>query len=189
MTRRFGGAGLGLTISSQIIHAMGSEISVLSAPGEGSDFTFKLRLKVHRAKTTAEDSLNILYAEDNVINQMTAYKMLSSKGHRVQIVPNGRLAVEAVRTEDFDLVLMDNQMPELSGIEATVTIRALGFTIPIVAVTASTHPDDRETLLAAGMNEFVAKPFTFDQLHSAMSRALEFALDHVAAAPRGPSSV
>ena len=97
--------------------------------------------------------------------------MLTAKGHRIQIVGNGRAAVEAVKRETFDLILMDNQMPELSGIEATRIIRGLGFNLPIVAVTASTHAADRDLLLSAGMNEFVAKPFTLAELQAAISRA------------------
>jgi signal transduction histidine kinase len=171
-TRRFGGAGIGLAICAQIVRRMGSRISVVSTPGVGSDFAFTLRLKVHGRELQTLPSLSILYAEDNVINQLTAQKMLASKGHRVQIVPNGRAAVEAVKRCAFDLILMDNQMPELSGIEATRLLRELGYGLPIIAVTASTHPSDRQILLASGMNEFVAKPFTIHELECAMARAL-----------------
>ena len=172
-TRRFGGAGLGLAICTQIVSRMGSQISVVSAPGWGSDFFFTLRLKVQRQQSSQPlPPLSILYAEDNPINQLTARKMLTAKGHHVHIVPNGRAAVETLKGCTFDLILMDNQMPELSGMEAARSIRGLGFRLPIIAVTASTHPDDRENLLAAGMNDFVAKPFTVAELESAMSRVL-----------------
>jgi CheY-like chemotaxis protein len=106
--------------------------------------------------------LQILVAEDNPVNQLVLEQLLLDVGHSVQVVSNGRIAVDAVKESVFDLVLMDIQMPEMDGVTATKLIRAAGGgfrQLPIIAVTANTSPDDRDGYLAAGMDAVIAKPF------------------------------
>ncbi len=184
ITRRFGGTGLGLAICSQLVRLMGSEIRVKSTPGLGSDFRFTLRMPTDQQAHPAFDPvpelklmrLRLLYAEDNLINQLTARKLLSAHGHTVQVVGNGRAAVEAAQSESFDVILMDHQMPELSGIEATRRIRDLGIRTPIIAVSADAMADVRAQFLRSGMDGFVGKPFKISDLEAEIARVLQLQL-------------
>jgi signal transduction histidine kinase len=181
MTRRHGGTGLGLAIASDLIRAMGGELSVESALGEGSTFSFAVTLPVPhdhaapaaptgrpRARPAAEfpGRLKVLVVEDTAANQMLIRHVLEKRGHEVHVAQNGREAVEGVRSRAFDLILMDVQMPEMDGFQATTAIRALpGLDrIPIVALTARAMPSDRERCMAAGMDGFLAKPLDIRQL-------------------------
>lgn len=121
------------------------------------------------------DSLKILLAEDNRMNRVLAIKLLERRGHRVTAAFNGAEAIEALERESFDVVLMDVHMPEVDGLEATRRIRACADerrTVPIIAVTAHTAPDDRERCLDAGMDDFVEKPLRIDALTEAIERAI-----------------
>ena len=178
-TRRFGGTGLGLSISSKLVRKMGSEIEVMSQPDAGSRFQFTLNLPVAdppvEQETAAGDAgdlhgLTVLLAEDNRVNQRVITTMLERLGCRVHVASNGREAVEQVDAEAIDLVLMDVQMPEMSGLEATEALRENGKTLPIVALTANAMASDREACLAAGMDDFLTKPMRFDVLREALSR-------------------
>ena len=182
-TRQYGGTGLGLSIVRQLSELMGGRVWVESVLGQGS--TFRVALPVEACGPPAEldsgvtdqgvagTALRILLAEDNAINQMIATAMLKNAGHTVRVVPNGREALEAVQAEHFDLILMDVQMPVMDGPSATRAIRALDdpvSRIPIVALTANSMAGDRETYLAAGMTDYVAKPIEPAQLFAALAR-------------------
>ncbi len=185
MTRRYGGSGLGLASASQLARMMGGRLEVESDMGQGSTFRFSARfaiaagvhstngvgteltgLRVPTAECPATSGhvprLRVLLAEDDPTSQKLAVGILAKRGHSVRVAQNGREAVEAVHQEPFDLVLMDLHMPEMDGFEATALIRAReslqGGHLPILAVTARALTDDRERCLAAGMDDYVAKP-------------------------------
>ncbi len=183
--RRYGGSGLGLAITREIVQLMGGTIETTSAPGLGSRFVIALpSRRVERAEPVAaaaapgeaappRPALRILVAEDNDVNQILISALLARMGHVVHLVANGALAVEAVRRGDYDLVLMDLQMPGMDGMEATQAIRALGAphaSLPIIAMTANAFDEDRQACLAAGMDDYVAKPIDVDELARAIAR-------------------
>jgi len=183
--RRYGGSGLGLAITREIVQMMGGAIATTSTPGIGSRFTVTIPSRVvDRAEAQPDaaqpgqeapprPALRLLVAEDNDVNQILINSLLARMGHRVHLVANGRLALEAVRRGDYDLVLMDLQMPEMDGMEATQAIRALGgpfASLPIVAMTANAFDEDRQACLAAGMDDYVAKPIDVAQLAEAIAR-------------------
>ena len=190
-TRRFGGTGLGLAICKRLVELMAGTIGVQDAPGPqpagspGSLFFFDVQLA--RAKAPPEpvaappptlpESLQgarILVAEDNPVNQRVVLAMLGKLGVKAELAQNGRLAVEAMAREAFDLILMDCQMPEMDGLEATRQIRARGQTqVPILALTANALVGDREACLASGMNDFLTKPIKPQVLKDALQRWLQ----------------
>ncbi|HEV3201680.1 MAG TPA: response regulator [Bryobacteraceae bacterium] len=178
MTRRFGGTGLGLTISSRLVTLMGGAISVESRIGVGSCFRFSILVEatVEPAQGWPPNSFpsgampapaaarasRVLLAEDNPVNQRLALRILEKQGHRVTLAANGREAIEAWSKECFDIILMDVQMPQMTGYEATEEIRRIergsGRHIPIVAMTAHAMKGDRERCLACGMDSYISKP-------------------------------
>jgi len=192
-TRRYGGTGLGLAICRQLIDLMGGTIGVDSTPGQGATFWFEVVLPgeerqpdgvrvglpapAHAARPAVPGTgWRVLLAEDNATNQKVAILMLSALGCQVEVAPSGRHAVEAWRASAFDLVLMDCQMPDMDGFEATRTIRAAereGARTPIVAVTANAMEGDRERCLAAGMDDYVTKPLTKAGLAAGLDRLVE----------------
>ena len=180
-TRQYGGTGLGLAIVRQLVQLMGGEIRVESKQGEGSDFRFFVRVRSafrdindkweEQDETTFRglSPLRILLAEDNPINQKVVAKILDRHDHQVVMVENGRQALEKLSWESFDLVLMDVQMPEMDGLEATRRIRdgveqKIDRHIPIIALTAHAMKGDREQFLAVGMDDYVSKPIDADLL-------------------------
>ncbi len=182
-TRRFGGTGLGLTISRRLVEMMGGTISVQSAPGQGATFRFTVAVEPAVAEAASEPAwisrpvaapapdaapLRILIAEDNAVNQKVAVRLLERLGQRADVVANGLEAVEAVRRQPYDLVLMDVQMPEMDGLDATRAIRAGrvggGHQPVIVALTANAMTGDRDRCLAAGCDGYLSKPVRMDAL-------------------------
>ena len=183
--RRYGGSGLGLAITREIVQMMGGTVAATSTPGLGSRFAISIPSRfVERAELVPAPAdsgpaeaqrapLRILVAEDNDVNQILISAVLTRMGHLVHMVANGHLAVEAVRRGDYDLVLMDLQMPGMDGMEATQAIRALGGAraeLPIIAMTANAFEEDRQACLAAGMDDYVAKPIDVAHLAQAIAR-------------------
>jgi len=186
-TRRHGGSGLGLAITREVVSRLGGHIEVQSALGQGSTFTVTLPCGLAIAQTSSQaqaaatavgsaEAMRVLVAEDNAVNQVLVQALMHHLGHEVDVVGNGRDAVDRLARGGFDLVLMDMQMPEVDGCEATRRIRRLpgdAAHVPIIAMTANARPEDRQACLDAGMDEHVAKPVDFAALRAAMSRAVE----------------
>jgi signal transduction histidine kinase/ActR/RegA family two-component response regulator len=208
MTRRHGGTGLGLAIARRLVEAMRGELSAQSVLGRGSRFEFTVELSLERAasevsepSSTSEFSrpLRILLAEDNRINQLVTIRLLERLGHVVDTVTDGKEAVERMASSTYDVVLMDLQMPEMDGIEATQAIRRLERErghrrVPVVALTARATKDDREECLGAGMDGYLQKPFVRETLIEAIAEVvdrsmLRFRRSPPEGAPAGPSEL
>lgn len=184
-TRRFGGTGLGLTISARLMALMGGRLTVQSTEGQGSAFHFSVNVALPEARpaevaeapavasggappSPGQQRLRVLLVEDNLVNQRVGQGMLRKAGHAVQIAANGRECLDMLADASFDLVCMDMQMPVMGGLDAIAAIRARereqGGHLPIIAVTAHALEGDRGQFLAAGADGYVAKPITLDTL-------------------------
>jgi signal transduction histidine kinase/ActR/RegA family two-component response regulator len=188
-TRIYGGTGLGLAIVSQLVDLMGGLLGVNSVEGEGSEFWFTANFKCTDKKTESTkdvvvdyDNLQfdakVLLVEDNPINLMVAQKMLEKVGLKPSLANNGIEALEQLKNQSFDLVLMDCQMPEMDGFDATREIRQLSIKalnkqpLPIVAMTANVMSGDRERCLEVGMDDYIGKPVRRDELATILKRWL-----------------
>lgn len=189
-TRKYGGSGLGLAICARLCAMMDGEISVESTVGKGSIFTFSILSAVTKDPLPTEpgshmglvstqkvfEGLSILVADDNPINLTVASGMLKKLGHHFDTVENGLEALNALEKKSYHLILMDLQMPEMDGLEATRQILqrySVEKRPPIIAMTANAFAEQRDACIEAGMNGFISKPFTMDQLNDVMQRTLE----------------
>ena len=181
INREFGGSGLGLTIIRKLLQLQNSDIQLESELGKGSTFFFTLRFKKSTAITSIEEkiqsfekqdlkSISVLLVEDVAFNVMVADGMLQNWNAKVDVAENGVFAIEKMKQNKYDIVLMDIQMPVMDGYTATQEIRKFDTITPIIALTASISIDIQEKASHVGMNGFVTKPFNPNDLYAALYR-------------------
>jgi CheY-like chemotaxis protein len=196
-TRKYGGTGLGLAITKELVLLMGGQITVASQLGEGSTFTVQLPMPLSKqselplfatkqpaltksattdapllVESVASGTRHVLLAEDNPTTQTLISILLQQMGIKLTIVDDGQAAIDFLADKKVDLILMDCQMPKLDGFETTTQLRAQGVSTPIVALTAYARAEDEEQCLAAGMNDFLSKPFRQAELKDVLVRWL-----------------
>ncbi len=192
ITRRFGGTGLGLSLSNQLTELLGGEINVHSDLGKGTSFELQIPCKGVLQEDIVTDTTgiieekpcckksrpellsgNILLAEDNDVNQLLISCFLEKMGATVFVASNGQAAVELAQINDFDLIYMDMQMPIMSGVDAVLTLRGENYSGPIVALTANATEDDRRLCIEAGFDDFITKPIVRETLYNVTARYLD----------------
>jgi PAS domain S-box-containing protein len=180
-SRVYGGTGLGLTISRQLVEMMGGSLGLRSVVGEGSEFWLDLPAEISRQSDlpnsaweegTAPLSGRILLAEDNEVNVLVAQDALEEMGLTVDVASDGRQAVAMALAQRYDAILMDLHMPHMDGADATRAIRSAGQRVPILAMTAAARAEDREACLKAGMDGYVTKPFDIQQVRRLLAGVL-----------------
>jgi PAS domain S-box-containing protein len=184
-SRLYGGTGLGLAIVKQLVEAQGGSINVKSEIGKGSTFSFRLRFIKTKAKADTEtdseveletgmDNVKILVVEDIALNQLLMKTLLEDFGFNMEIASNGKIAIEKLKANSYDIILMDLQMPEMNGFEATEYIRkSMNLHIPIIALTADVTTVDVEKCKEVGMNDYVSKPVDEKLLYSKIIKYLK----------------
>ncbi len=174
-TRKFGGSGLGLAICKSLVKLLGSELHVKSKKDEGSEFWFSLNFKIDKSKEENKreqilpaeigfPGMQLLLVEDNQMNVMVAKNFLNKWDIQTDLATNGKEALVAVQKKRYDIILMDLQMPEMDGFEATKHLRLAGFQTPIFALTANVNSETKAQVIACGMNEYISKPFNPEEL-------------------------
>jgi len=198
-TRKYGGTGLGLMISARLVSLMGGEITIESTPGTGSKFSFSIPFGIGTeildksretpsdlGQTPHEESFSlegqhVLLVEDNEFNQLLAKELLEQRQAVVTLANNGKEAISIIKTRQYDLVLMDVEMPVCDGLSATQQIRQMSESyyqnIPIIAMTANAMKGDRQKTFDAGMNGYISKPFELIEFYGEISRLLQPAED------------
>ena len=182
INRKYGGTGLGLTIVKKLVDILGGKIKLESEVGKGSSFSFDLSFKIGNEQTITEKSgdhdesilkdKKVLLIEDNKINQMITKRMVENKGMICEVIDNGEDAIEAVKNNVYDLVLMDVHLPGINGTIATQTIRTFDKKTRIIALTAISLNENREMLLSYGMNDVITKPFDPNEFYRIISMNL-----------------